>query len=88
MFDTKIYKSIKASAAEAVSWFWLKPGALWRHNETSISNIHKLLKFNRIHGECSNTIFIASLDKLFKSSDSSNEVNSIIRSEVMDFENG
>ena len=81
----KLSKSIQLMYNQSGTKFWLEPGSLWRHNISTIGNIHQLFHGYRIQGQChSHFSTVNPALEFFQSADSTYEVNSLVRTQILD----
>jgi len=69
-------------------WLWLEPGALRRHDHSSIRHGHQVINDHRMHGKGCNTVLLAPLLKLLQTTDTPNEVDPLIVSQILDAQDG
>ena len=72
---------------KTTSEFWFEPSGLRWHNVTRVGNVHDLLHADGIEGKCE--FHFSAIDASFEfaqTSQSSNEVDTLIRTQVLDAE--
>src|SRR5580765_4081927 len=86
--DYKLFHSLYQVCQQAIPQFWLKPGAFWRHNFSTVGNCKKLFKCNRVQteGGCHFTT-IHSFFQFFKTTYTTHKIYPVISSWVFYIQN-
>ena len=78
--------SLKGAHDKAASGFWFEPGALGWHDQVGIGHVEELIDGAGVHGDGGHAVSFTSSDQLWMTSDTSDEVHSVVTLDVLDAE--
>ena len=78
--------SLEAADDEARPGLWLEPGRFRWHNEVGVGHIEELIDCAGVHGNSSDAVVFTSALELGMTTDTSDEVNSVVTLDIFDSE--
>ena len=78
--------SLEAADDEARPGLWLEPGRFRWHNEVSVGHIEELIDCAGVHGDSSDAVVLAAALELGMTTDTSDEVDSVVTLDIFDAE--